>query len=246
MRENWRFLSIMDRRLIEFWILDSMAIEPVKFIWDHGKLASPIQKIDPGFDPSIVISELIRLRANGHIVGRIDIPFSVEQWEAGVIVADVRLCSSGGRRWEKLAEPNWEQYVSTSYNQRQRVCIRSTSKERIVLEAYRFFRFNSMSEIKALRFRLDCESRIQQVRCKMVYWQQKLNAFKLYVPTSQIITLDGADSIKSHLDWVQSVVDSEKWYLFGFGNRYASNLLLGPDGSPNMDVIRTWEIAQKK
>ena len=98
-----------------------------------------------------------------------------------------------------------------------------------------------MSEEKALRFQLDCESRIQQVRCKMVYWQQKVNAFKLYIPTWQSISLVGADTASSHLDWARAVADSEQWYLYGFGNRYATNLLLKPNGVPNLDVVRDWK-----
>ena len=99
MRENWRFLTIMHPRLIEFWILDSIAIEPVKFIWDQGRIASPVQKIDPGFDPAIVFAELVRLKAEQYIVGKIDVPVSIEQWKTDAIIADVRLSSSGGRRW---------------------------------------------------------------------------------------------------------------------------------------------------
>ena len=147
----------MHRRLIEFWILDSMATEPVKFIWEQGRVASPIQKMDLGFDPAIVIAELLRLKAERYIVGRFDVPISIEQWKTSTIIADVRLSSSAGRRWEVLAQPNWDEYVSTSYNQRQRVCIRSTSKERIVLEAYRFFRFNSMSEKNALQLQFESQ-----------------------------------------------------------------------------------------
>ena len=98
--QNWRILTVMHPRLIEFWILDSIAIEPVKFIWDHGKLTSPVQKIVPDFDPAIVISELIWMKDEGQIVGSIDVPINFDQSKTGAVIADVRLTNLGGRRWK--------------------------------------------------------------------------------------------------------------------------------------------------
>ena len=33
------------------------------------------------FDPAIVIAELLRLKAERYIVGRFDVPISIEQWK---------------------------------------------------------------------------------------------------------------------------------------------------------------------